>query len=166
VKAEYINPFVESVYDLFNTMFSCKVQRGNIALASSEKNPSEIAALIGLSGEGKGIVTLTFPETTALTLASTMLCTEIKTMDKTVSDTVAEIVNIVAGGAKAKFSISQESTDKTPLELSLPTVVRGAGFSISYPSDSIWLEIPFTSDLGPFKMRVTFEMKKDKVKNT
>mgnify|MGYP000125223922 CR=1 FL=1 len=56
--------------------------------------------------------------------------TPVTVIDETVSDGVAEIVNIVAGSAKAKLN-----TDASrPLDLSLPTVVYSLGdgdFSIS-----------------------------------
>ena len=68
------------------------------------------------------------------------------------TDTIAEIVNIVAGGAKAKLS-----GDGPPMELSLPSVVRGTKVDIDFPSKSVWLEVSFESSLGPFYVRITLE---------
>ncbi len=65
---------------------------------------------------------------------------------------MAELVNIVAGGAKVRFSDGGK-----PVELSLPTVVRGSHFSVDYPSQAVWLEVPFQSELGAFTLRVTLE---------
>ncbi len=78
-------------------------------------------------------------------------------MDDTVSDAIAEMVNIVAGGAKAKLNLGGGA----PLDLSLPTVVRGNSYNVDYPSGSVWLEVPFDSDLGSFRLRVTFELTKE-----
>jgi len=156
MKVEYINPFIESVYELFSTMLSAKAARGDVGVSDGKTNPRDIMALIGLSGQARGMVALSFPISTALAIVNRLLGTELTVMDDTVSDAIAEVVNIVAGGAKAKFKIAQS----TPLDLSLPTVVRGDSFSVEYPSKSIWLEVPFNSDLGPFTMRVTFEMEK------
>jgi chemotaxis protein CheX len=154
VKAEYINPFVDSVNDLFITMLGRSVKRGDIGLATSTKTlDEEIVALIGMSGEARGTVTLSFPIKTAFAIASCLLGVEIIEMNETVADTVSEVVNIIAGGAKGKLS----SKFSSPLELSLPTVIRGTGYTVAYPLNTIWVEIPFHSDLGPFQLRVTFE---------
>lgn len=154
MKVEYINPFIESVYELFSTMLSSRAKRGDVGLVHGEGSPRDIMALIGLSGPARGTVALSFPAGTALAMVSKLLGMETHVMDETVSDAVAELVNIVAGSAKAKMNIP----GTTPIELSLPTVVRGNSYSIDYPSKAVWLEVPFTSDLGPFNLRVTFEM--------
>ena len=157
MRVEYINPFIDSVYELFSTMLNSEVIRGDIELASAEKNKQDIMALIGLSGNARGAVALAFPVNTALKMVSQLLGVNVKVMDDTVSDAVAELVNIVAGGAKAKFKFRNNDYNK-PIQLSLPTVVRGNSFTIDYPSKSAWLEVPFNSGLGDFTLRVTFEI--------
>jgi len=158
MKVEYINPFIESTYDLFSTMLGCKAIRGDVGVAAPSANPREIMALIGLSGMARGMVALAFPVDTALNMVNQLLSTELRVVDDTVSDAIAEMVNIVAGGAKSKLS----GDDRPPIDLSLPTVVRGNSYNVDYPSGSVWLEVPFNSDLGSFTLRVTFEMTDDK----
>lgn len=158
MKVEYINPFIESVYDLFQTMLSAKVKRGEIGVTGTGGNPRDIMALIGLSGPARGTVALSFPTATALRMVSKILDMETHVVDDTVSDGIAEIVNIVAGSAKAKLT----KDGGTPIDLSLPTVVRGNSYSVDYPSQSVWLEVPFESDLGSFSLRVTFEFQEKK----
>lgn len=145
MKVEYVNPFIEAVYDLFSTMLSSSISRGDIDVTTEEPGPRDVTALIGLSGPARGMVSLAFPSDTAIKMMNRLLGTEVEEMDDTVCDAVAEIVNIVAGGAKAKFPIE---TDK-PIDLGMPTVVRGTHYNVDYPSDSMWLEVPFKSDLGP-----------------
>jgi len=156
VKVEYINPFIESTYDLFSTMLNSKATRGNVALAKDFTNPRDIMGLIGLSGVARGMVALSFPVKTALNMVNRLLGMELHVVDDTVSDAIAEMVNIVAGGAKARLS----GNEGPPIDLSLPTVVRGGDFNVDYPSGSVWLEVPFDSELGPFTLRVTFEPQK------
>ena len=110
-------------------------------------------ALIGLSGTVKGTVALSFPVETSLQVAGRMLMTEVAEVDESVSDAIAEVVNIVAGGAKAMISEQVGTT----LELTLPTVIRGDQYRVYSPSKALWLEIPFTSELGAFTLRVTFD---------
>ena len=155
MKVEYINPFIESVFELFSTMLASKATRGEVGVLSATGTAAhhDIMALIGLSGYTRGMVALSFPAQTAINIVNNLLGTESTTMDDTVSDAIAEVVNIVAGSSKAKFRVE----GRPPLDLSLPTVVRGSSFSVDYPANSIWLEVPFNSDLGTFAMRVTFE---------
>lgn len=157
MKVEYINPFIESTYDLFSTMLSSKAKRGEVGVTTEEFGDADVTALIGLSGYAKGMVAISFPKETALNICGKLLSTEPTEVDDTVSDAVAEVVNILAGGAKAKFPIK----DGEIIELSLPTVVRGKGYKVDYPSGSVWLEVPFESDLGAFALRVTFSFDND-----
>ena len=156
MKTEWINPFVESVYSLCATMLSCGVQRGQLALASGENaTGGDITALIGLSGMARGMVALSFPSGTARAMVGRLLSIGEEEIDESVSDGVAELVNIVAGSAKAKFS-SGNGADI--ISLGLPTVIHGGSKVIEYPSQSTWLDVPFSSDLGPFSLRITFEL--------
>ena len=153
MRAEYINPFIEGVNELFLTMLECEAVRGKVAVAQTKGDPRDITALIGLSGPARGIVALTFPIPTALAMVSKLLGTPTRVVDATVSDAVAEMVNIVAGRAKSKF----QTISGDPIDLSLPTVVRGNNYKVDYPSKSTWLDVPFDSQLGPFSLRVTFD---------
>jgi chemotaxis protein CheX len=157
MKVEYINPFVESVCDLFSTMLAAKVTRGTVEMADSggQGQSSEITGLIGWSGPARGTLALALPESTAMALASRLLGIEYTTMEDDVLDAVSEILNIIAGGAKAKLS---ESQGLGTIDLSLPTVICGARYDVQYPSQTNWIEVPFTSDLGSFGIRVTFEV--------
>jgi len=153
MQVEYINPFIESVCSVFSTMLSSQAERGDVGMAADASGPRELTALIGMSGEEvRGTVALSLPTNTALAMVNRLLGTETHVIDENTSDGVAELVNMIAGGAKAKFS-----GDGRPITLSLPTVVRGNAYSVDYPSGVKWLEIPFTSELGSFSLRVTFE---------
>jgi len=153
MKAEYINPFIKSVFDFFSTMMGCEVKRGQIAVAKKGAGVREITALIGLGGPARGSVSISLPIETAEKMVSRMLGANGELAEDTLVDGTAELVNILAGSAKAKFC----EDGGTPLDLSLPTVIRGDGFQIDYPSKTVWIEVPFSSELGAFKIRVTFE---------
>jgi len=152
VDVQYVNPFVESVQELFSTMLGCEAKRGKVGLVDGKGNPRDVTALIGLSGRASGMLTISFPIETALAIAGRMLGIELKVIDSSVSDAVAEMANIVAGSAKAKLT----NDDQEPIDLGLPTVVRGNSYAVDYPSHATWLEVPFTSELGDISMRVTF----------
>jgi chemotaxis protein CheX len=153
MQAKHINPFIEAVYELFRTMLNGTVERGPVGVTVEDTQPKDIMAIIGISGPTRGTVSLGFPARTALAIVGRILSMPVEQLDETVCDGVAEIVNIVAGSAKAKLNTG----NGRPLDLSLPTVVRGEHYAVQYPSKSVWLEVPFRSDLGEFSLRVTFE---------
>ena len=65
-----------------------------------------------------------------------------------VVDAISELVNMVAGSAKAKFNVD------SPLQLSMPTVVHGNEFRLRSPRKAVWLEVPFTCAVGRFQLDV------------
>ena len=152
MKVEYINPFLESAFEMFDRMLKVQAQRGDVTVTKGAANPREIMAIIGLSGAVRGTVALAFPTGTALALVGRLLEQELRVVDETVSDGLAEFVNIVAGNAKSRMARNGQAI----IDLSLPTVLRGSSFQVDHPSNATWLEVPFTSDLGPFTLRVTF----------
>lgn len=145
-----IKPFIESIQELFSRMLGCRATRGEVGISRNGVGKYEITALIGLGGPVRGVVALSFPQPTALGIASRLLARPVGRVDETVSDAVAECVNIVAGNAKARLGNGDR-----PIDLSLPTVIRGTSYGLHYPSGSRWLEIQFASDLGPFNLSVT-----------
>ncbi len=153
MNVKYINPFIESVYELFSTMLGCDVHRGDVTLSKSSGHPQHLVALIGLSGPARGTVALSLPVATSLALTGRLLGEEPPEVNEEVADALAEMANMIAGSAKAKLSGDAER----PINLGLPTVVTGSDYKVVYPSDSVWLDVPFNSELGHFSLRVTFE---------
>lgn len=149
MKAENINPFLLSVHEVFETMLDCPVETGQVGAPGKKQGPTGIIGLIGLSGDGKGIVAIKMPPTTALALVGKMIGEKLRSVDASVVDGIGEVVNIIAGVAKAKFT-------NLSLSLSLPTVVRGDICKLSSQFDESWVEIPFSSKLGDFSLAVGF----------
>lgn len=150
MNVNYINPFIEAVDSVFQTMLNVQPKRNAVKISNSNGNAASLTSLIGFSGHVSGVVALRFPPETALHLAGRMLSSELGEINEEVIDAISELVNMVAGSAKAKFD------HDPPLELGLPTVVEGAGYKLKYPSKSVWLEVLFGSDAGPFSMEVTY----------
>lgn len=146
----YINPFLEGVDNVFVTMLQLRLNRAAIKVADGRGGGSGLTSLVGISGEVSGVVVLRFPTETAVRLANRMLGGDSRSVDPSVVDAISELVNMVAGYAKAKFE------HDPPLQLGLPTVVEGANYHVKYPTKSVWLEVPFECDLGRFSLEITF----------
>ncbi|MBI2421978.1 MAG: chemotaxis protein CheX [Candidatus Hydrogenedentes bacterium] len=153
MKAELINPFIESLNDIFNTMLSGNLRRGPLAISKADSHPYDLMAVIGITGEAAGTVGISFPKETAMKLVGSLLGAELTGIDQVAIDGISEMVNMVAGGAKAKLS----NEGGFPLSLSLPNVIVGNNYVVEYPTGTMWLEVPFESDFGAILLRVNFQ---------
>lgn len=150
MKADNINPFIESVAETFENMLECSVETAGPVLSEDSEGSPDIIGVIGLSGTAQGIVALKLPVKTALTVIGKMIGVEIRGIDSSIIDGVGELVNIIAGNAKAKFK-------GHAISLSLPTVVRGSIYKLTNLSNTVWLTVPFKSALGNFSLSVCFK---------
>ena len=73
MRADLVNPFVESAYELFQTMLSSKVARVGLTVSDGQKRPAEIMALIGFSGVIRGTVALSLPASTCRAMVERLL---------------------------------------------------------------------------------------------
>ncbi len=149
MQVDYINPFIESLMNVFQTMLKCKPQRGKICLHHERVSKHSISGVIGLSGRAKGTVVLSLSEEVALKAASAMLRIEVTKVNEEVIDAVGELTNILAGGAKADLEQYQ-------LSVSLPNVVIGGGHEIHFPHEVTPIHVPFETDWGPLSIEVGF----------
>jgi chemotaxis protein CheX len=152
LKASHVNPLIQSTFDLFATMLGSTIRRTGLSVSDQGTAGHDIVALIGLSGPVRGTIGIGMPRATALAAVTQLMGMEAEELDDTVSDAIGELVNMIAGGAKAKLSEAVNTT----LDLTLPTVIHGAEYEVLSPSKALWLEIPFDSDLGPFALRISF----------
>lgn len=153
MRVEYINPFLESIQETFSTMLGFAPLRGEVGVSKSGAMAHEITAVIGLTGPVRGTVALSFPTQTARALVERLTGQAEAAVEETVSDGLAELVNMVAGGAKAKLN----GNGSAVIGLSLPTVVRGERCDIEPLKQTVWLDVPYATDVGPFTLRVAFE---------
>ncbi len=153
LQAAYINPFLRAVKELVNVMLGGTVRRGSPGLSGGEHASGHIMALIDITGALRGTVAMSMPHDTALAMCGALLMETVEDIDEEIIDALQELVNIMAGSAKAGLSEEAGSV----LSLSLPIVVRGANYTVETPSRAIWLDVPFDSSFGPFMVRISFE---------
>lgn len=147
MRAEFINPFVSATHNVFQTMLSTKLTRGELSLKKSHTPSHEVCGLIGLAGKCHGMVVVGLGRETALQLAGVLLGTKVEELNSDVVDAVGELTNMIAGAAKTQLAEYQ-------LSIGLPTVICGKTNTINFPSGSPPLMIPFDSDMGPVSVEV------------
>lgn len=145
-----INPFIESVHEIFESMLGCQADLGSPIRAVLHNHDNDITGVIGLSGTALGIIALRFPEETAIAVINRFAGTEFDKIDAGVIDGIGELVNIAAGSAKGRLKGHS-------ISVSLPTVTRGGIYRLRNMRDTVWMDLPFDSELGPFSMIVALK---------
>jgi len=130
-------------------MAGIQAEKAGLELKEDLITTYDVSAIIGLTGETSGSIIISMPQQLACRIASNMLMEEIATINKNVEDAIGEIGNIVVGDARRALI-----QDGHSLNISIPTVVIGAGHKISRSGDVPCIAIPFTTQFGQFEVNV------------
>jgi chemotaxis protein CheX len=152
MQAKIINPFIEATGKVFKSFFNVVPVQGAPALIKRDTVLDfDISGIIGIAGESKGAVVVSFTEATILKLVEKLEGRVPTKIDEGVVDTVGEIINIIAGNAK-------QGLEDFKLVISLPSVVQGKSHQIHWPvQDTPIMMIPFTVPEGTFGLTVTLK---------
>ena len=147
---KYINPFLSSVKNVFETMIDVPYTLGKPSIKKDQTSSFEISGIIGISGEITGCIVMSFPETIALELASALLGETMDKVNSDCTDAIGEIANMVAGDAKRDFP--ERNTT-----ISVPSVVLGM-HRIAFPKGVPIISIPCKTGKGSFAIDVAIKM--------
>ncbi|MBN1763673.1 MAG: chemotaxis protein CheX [Sedimentisphaerales bacterium] len=137
---KYINPFISSIQNVFDTMINVPFILGKPNLKQDNMPLFDISSIIGLTGDVSGCVVLSLPEVIAFELVSALTGDEVKELDRDCIDAIGEISNMIAGNAKKDFPAHNTS-------ISVPSVVVGK-HKVNYPSGVPIISIPCGTSLG------------------
>lgn len=156
MNVEFINPFITSTVNALSTMAFITPQRGTPKLKQKDEAiEADISAVIGLAGDANGWVAIGLDKSLAMKIAENMLGETKTYIDADVRDAVGEIVNMIAGGAKAEMSQKGFT-----FKIAIPTVVVGDNHQLSQMKNMAYMVIPFTADGGEFFISVCLESAK------
>lgn len=130
MRVEYINPFVESAYNVLKEVLGTEVHRGELYLKSTSMPVLGVAALVGLAGDVEGRVLFDMTKDTAIKVASTMLesmeMEPITTLNEMGRASITELANMITGQAVTKLHNLGFKFDLTP-----PAIFSGENMEIS-----------------------------------
>jgi chemotaxis protein CheX len=127
MRVEYINPFVESAFNVLKEVLNTEVSRGDLYLKSSSMAIQGVAALVGLAGDVEGRVLFDMTKATALYVAGTMNGGEKFTvMDEMAKATIQELANMITAQAVTKLAGLGFKFDLTP-----PALFTGDNMEVS-----------------------------------
>ncbi len=143
----YITPFIASIQNVFSTMLQLPVSIDEPRLKQDNRATYDVSAIIGMSGDVTGNVVLSFPADTAQRLVALFIGEDISTDNPDFADAIGELVNMVAGNAKADFSGKAVS-------ISCPSVIIGQHHAVSSGSDTPCVIIPCQTDCGELAIEI------------
>jgi chemotaxis protein CheX len=146
-----INPFVQSVKRVFETMVHVKMTVGKPYMKGPEGPHADVSGIIGFSGDAAGCVVVSFTNDVACKAASQFAGTAIDQKHPDFADAIGELANMVAGNAKKEF------TDLN-IKISLPSVVIGEQFFVSNSRSTPRIVIPCRCELGDINVEVAMEL--------
>lgn len=148
MKAEFVNPFVMSAFQVLQTETRTAVTQGAVSLAESPLVSDEVTVLIGVVGRAQGLVLYGMSENTAKAIVSAMTGENVQVFDSMAESAVAELGNVITGLASGELERAGY-----PCKIAPPSVVAGKGTSISTLSIKR-LVIPLETKLGSITVHV------------
>ena len=152
MNVNFINPFISATIHVLDTMVSAKVEPGKPFLKKDSIAMGDVTAIIGLTGEARGTISVSFTEQSILSIVTKMFGEEAKELNEEIRDAVGEISNMISGHARR----SLEKMGKS-MTAAIPTVIMGKKHTISHITHYPVIAIPFNTDHGGFTIEVCLE---------
>jgi len=152
VDVRYINPFLSGTVEVLSTMAHVQLIPGKPFIKSGQTAMGDVTGLVGLTGEVRGSLSVTFVFRVIQATMKGMLGDEITEIDNTVRDAVGELTNMISGTARRYLA-----EEGLSLRAGIPTVVSGKGHVIQHITNSPILAIPFQSQFGRVLVEVSIE---------
>ncbi len=146
--SQFIIPFIDSVTNVFETMLQLRVEVGTPSIKPAEASSHDVSGIIGMSGDVEGTVVLGFPTATAERAVGVFTGMEMDATHEDFADAIGELVNMISGGAKAKFTNRKVS-------ITCPSVIVGQHHTVSGRKDIVTIHIPVGCDLGELSVDVS-----------
>jgi len=147
VSVKFVNPIVEAVVDVLNTMAQIQLTRGAPSLvdkSAPERTRGDVTGLISVNSENfSGSLAIVFKEALAVAVYKNMVGEEKIAIDDDVKDCVMEITNIVFGNARRDLNLLGHS-----IKPARPSVIVGKDHEVTHSKQGLCLHLPFTSPHG------------------
>ncbi len=150
---EFAEKIVSATEDIFNTMIFMDIAADEPFTDGKMVLECHVSAMLGLSGDFSGLLSIHCPGPVGLAISGAMLGMELEEIDADVKDALGEITNMVAGGMKEAFA-----AEDIALELAIPTAISGKSYTISSPSKSNRVIIPFSLEQGQFFVEMKYHL--------
>jgi len=149
---EIAKAFIAATINILSTMANILPKAGKPFVKKDPTALGDFSAIIGVTGEHKGSICVTFTKEGAISVVQAMLGDDVENLEQDAVDTVGEIANMVSGQARA--GIAEQGV---VLQGSTPTIITGEKHRITHMSKSPVMCIPFTMPQGSLSVEFCFE---------
>ncbi len=149
---EIAKPFIKATVNVLSTMAMITPQPGKPYIKKDNTAEGDVSAVIGITGEKNGSISVSFSKKCAVALVKAMLGDDVEDIIQDVKDAVGEITNMISGQARAGLSEMGMS-----LNGSTPSVIMGDNHTITHVTKEPVVAIPFTTEHGNFFVEFAFE---------
>ncbi|WP_379159234.1 chemotaxis protein CheX [Paenibacillus sp. sgz5001063] len=126
MRAEVINPFLESARIVIEQVIQVSPSTGNLGIKDIELIDNHIWIQVGMTGQLSGNIIFGIAEKVALKIVSAMMGGYVITeMDEMGQSAISELGNMISGNASTILSNQGVSVDITP-----PKLMKTAGMSV------------------------------------
>lgn len=144
--SKYLYHFIDSIRTVFDTMLQLEVSFGTPGDCQLGTQ-FDVSAVIGMSGDFAGTVALRMGEESARAVIAKFAGVSAPIDDPDFLDAIGELVNMIAGSAKARFAGKE-------LSISTPSVIVGRGHRIACPVNATCVTLPCAVSCGRFSVDV------------
>ncbi|MCX5806953.1 MAG: chemotaxis protein CheX [Proteobacteria bacterium] len=150
---KFINPFVAATTTVFKTMLNIDLKMNKPILKNTRNASAEVTGIMGLAGDAKGTICMSFTRNGALYVYKTLIGDDHSDLDPEVIDAIGEITNITSGQARKEFEKSSIN-----LKAAIPTVVVGKDVELNFICGLPIVSLPFhfQTDNGEETVHVDF----------
>ena len=152
MKAEFINPFLESTISVLTTMASVQPVAGTPYLKKEASVIGDVSAIVGITGEAEGSLCLSFTQGCILYIISQMFGEKKTKIDEEVKDAVGELTNMISGASRSALEKLGHH-----FQGAIPSIISGHNHEVRHVTKGPILSIPFSTDAGSFTVEVCFK---------
>jgi chemotaxis protein CheX len=152
MKAEFINPFLESTISVLSTMASVQPVAGAPYLKKEAAVVGDVSAIVGITGEAEGSLCLTFTRESILFIVSQMFGEEKTEIDEEVKDAVGELTNMISGASRRSLEELGHH-----FQGAIPSIVSGPSHEVRHVTKGPIVSIPFSTAAGGFTVEICFK---------
>ena len=147
-----INPFIDATLHVLKTMGTTDAKPGKPYLKKDQQAKGDVSAVIGLTGESNGTISISFPEQSIVAVVSRMFGEPISNLNGDMTDAVGEIANMISGQARQKLEVMGRI-----LHGSIPSVIVGKNHQIRHITSHPVIAVPFETENGGFTIEICIE---------
>jgi chemotaxis protein CheX len=148
----FINPFLEGAKNVLGTMAQVELTPGKPYIKNGEEACGDVTAILGLSGQVNGSLSVSFSYELIRAVLEKMLGEEIDEINSDVKDAVGELTNMISGDARRL--LSQQGLN---LKAGIPTVISGQNHTVKHITKGRVIAIPFHAGAGLVTIEIALE---------